>query len=123
MTVGIICSCLPVTGPIFREYNFGSFPFVKLKSTSSFINTFHRIKEKRQAGKEEVLLETGILGSSAAGQGTFMKTTTTEDDHWNTTTVSSFDQSREVAEKTGDDSLRKNSKTSKISIDRAGDSS
>lgn len=76
MTVGIMCSCLPVTGPIFREYNLGSFSFAKLKPIMSFKNTFHRMK--KQPAKD-IRLETGILGS-AIGDGKFLKT---GDDSWN----------------------------------------
>lgn len=95
MTVGIICSCLPVTGPIFREHNFGSFstPFAKLQSPMSFKNTFHRMKAKRQAGSDEVLLETGILenGSATFGNGKFLKTM--NENCWNTTCSSSTGRS------------------------------
>lgn len=92
MTVGIICSCLPVTGPIFRKHNLESFPFAKLRSTLSFKNTFHRIKDAQPA--KDILLETGVLGS-AFGDGKFLKA---EDDRWHT---SSLSQRQEVAETNG----------------------
>ena len=87
LSVGIICSCLPVTTPIFRKHNFGLYPMAKMWSTLSFRNTFHR---KKNGSAKKVRLETGILGS-AFGDGKFLKT---EDLSFNT----SSSQNEEIEE-------------------------
>lgn len=69
LSIAIICSCLPVTTPIFRKHNLGFLPFAKLKSTLSFQNNFHR-KKNRSAKNDR--LETSILGS-ALGDGRFLE--------------------------------------------------
>ena len=79
MTVGIMCSCLPVTGAFFHKLSLRfSSGFAKIRSTLSFRNTFHRLKRKQRT--IDILLETGILGS-AFGDGKFLKT---EDAPWKT---------------------------------------
>lgn len=70
LSVGIICSCLPVTTPIFRKHNLKFVPFAQIKSTLSLRNTFHRNKARFT---KKARLKTSILGS-AFGDGKFLKT-------------------------------------------------
>lgn len=70
LSVGIICSCLPVTTPIFRKHNLGLLPFAKMNPIHTIRNTFHR---KKDPSAKKVRLETSILGS-AFGDGKFLKT-------------------------------------------------
>ena len=69
LSIAIICSCLPVTTPVFRKHNLVFLPLAKFKSTLSFQNSFHRRKNR---SAKTVRLETSILGS-ALGDGKFLK--------------------------------------------------
>ena len=75
LSIGIICSCLPVTPPIFRSLV--SLQFANLRPKVSFQNTFHRMKNKnhhhQNRAAENVHLKTSILGSTY-GDGRFVRT-------------------------------------------------